>query len=314
MGLLRQADGTDTNNSSFELGWSRVEELIPALDQFAADHLLGMVLKPWCTAGLEYERILPVPFAEVGRKGICFQNELEDKEDQINVYTHTQSFLAQCFQWPHVWRVVCIAPDLLEYSQWLSTVLDRAHCHSLAICVQRNITYNAEDFVTFIGWKLFVLMLTGNLFSWLLVLLAPWLKIIKGSPRVEVIAEIKMKRQSVQGLTFLVQEGEVDPLSVQMEVAQRSFGYYIKPTNESPMVGLINSKKKKDGKLLVSHMTNVKLSSPQKNVTEHIQETLEMFIKAVTKTLADPPGSVHVKEINGELGFKELPPIKDLRA
>ncbi|KAM8983216.1 uncharacterized protein PRD47_019334 isoform 2-T3 [Ara ararauna] len=30
----------------------------------------------------------------VGREGICFQNELENKEDQSNVYTHTQSFLA----------------------------------------------------------------------------------------------------------------------------------------------------------------------------------------------------------------------------
>lgn len=69
------------------------------------------------------------------------------------------------FQWPHVWRVGCSAPDLLEkYLQWLSTVLDRAHCHSLAICVHfvQNISYNAEDFVTFIQRKLFVLMPKGN--------------------------------------------------------------------------------------------------------------------------------------------------------
>lgn len=59
-------------------------------------------------------------------------------------------------------------------------------------------------------------------------------------------------------------------------------------------------------------MADGKLPSPQ-NVTEHIQETLEMFIKAAVNILADPPGSIHIKEINGELSFKELPPIKDLR-
>jgi len=39
-----------------------------------------------------------------------------------------------------------------------------------------------------------------------------------------------------------------------------------------------------------------------------------MFIKESVKIMADPPGSVHTKEPNGELSFKELQPIKDLSA
>lgn len=35
-------------------------------------------------------------------------------------------------------------------------------CRSLGICIRQNISYKAEDFVTLIQRKLFVLMLKGN--------------------------------------------------------------------------------------------------------------------------------------------------------